>query len=162
MPRDAVYLWTSRFAYRSTSGDWWLLSSVGLHRFSGARDLASLNGRAPTAIYNGANGLKSDGAFQIFEDTQGSIWVSSRGGNPEGHGLSRMRKGEGGFRVLTQDEGYPDGKSVASFAEDESGNVWMGFYEGGMAVYDGSRFRLFDDKGGLPLNGHVTDIHIVG
>ena len=58
LPRDAVYLWTSRFAHRSTSGDWWLLSSVGLHRFSRTGDLASLDGRAATAVYNASNGLK--------------------------------------------------------------------------------------------------------
>ena len=160
LPKDAVYLWTSRFAYRSTAGDWWLLSSEGLYRYGGATDLASLDGRPPTAIYNSSNGLKADGAFQIFEDSQGSIWVSSRGGNPDGHGLSLMRKGDAGFRVIAEEEGYPSGKSTASFAEDGIGNIWMGFYEGGMGVYDGRKFRLFDAKDSLPPNGHVADVHI--
>ena len=160
VPANLAYLWTSRFAYHSSAGDWWILSNDRLYRFAGGGDFASLDKRAPAAVYDTESGLKANGAFQIFEDSQGSIWVSARGSNSESIGLSRMRKGESSFHPMGSDEGLPDGKSPASFAEDASGNIWMGFYEGGMAVFDGQKFRLFDRNDGLPPNGHVADIQI--
>ena len=160
LPGDSNYLWTSRFALRSSEGDWWMLSSENLYRFSGVSGFSDLKDRSPTAIYNSASGFKSDGMFQIFEDSKRRLWVSSRGATALGHGLSVKQPGQDSFRFMTPADGFPDGKSPASFAEDSSGRIWLGFYEGGLAVFDGEKFRLFGNEEGIPANGHITDIHI--
>lgn len=160
VPKDALYLWTSRFALRTSGNDWWLLSSEGLYRFSGIREFSQLNGMKPTAIYNASTGLKADAAFQIFEDSKKRVWVSTRGIMTGGHGLSVTEPGGLEFRPFAKTEGFPDGRSAASYAEDRRGRIWLGFYEGGLAVYDDGKFRVFGKENGLPANGHITDIHI--
>jgi signal transduction histidine kinase/ligand-binding sensor domain-containing protein len=159
IPITAKRLWTSRFLFRSTSGDFWILTNQALYRFSNIGRLEELDGRSPSAVYNSSNGLRSDGAFQIFEDSRGDIWVSTRGSSSAAHGLARMKKGENVFRPLTEAEGLPIGKAPSSFAEDRVGNIWMGFYDGGLGRFDGERFQVFSNDDGVPESGIISDLH---
>lgn len=160
IPKNALYLWTSRFGLRTSDGDWWLLTNEKLFRFSGISNFRQLDGRTPSNIYDSSSGLKSNGMFQIFEDSKKRVWVSTRGSTAAGHGVAILEPGEPRFHALTEREGYPAARSPASFAEDRSGRIWFGFYEGGVGVYDGDRVRVFTRENGLPTSGHVTDIHI--
>lgn len=152
-------IWTSRFSFLDSNGDWWFLTQEKLYRFSGVTDFSQLEGRKPTAIYSTEDGLKANGMFQIFEDSGGNIWVSTRGATAAGHGISILRKGENKFHSFTETEGLPYGKSAGSFIEDRNGNIWFGFYEGGLARFDGDSFEVFGDKDGLP-GGLLSDLHI--
>ncbi|MGD9630794.1 MAG: two-component regulator propeller domain-containing protein [Pyrinomonadaceae bacterium] len=160
IPENSSFLWTSRFGYLSSLRELWMLTAEGLYRFADGTDLKSLNGRSPTVKYTTADGLRSNSFFHIFEDTNGDIWVSTRGSGGEGHGVARLRKGESRFVHFTQAEGFPPGKSAASYARDPYGNIWLGFYEGGMARFDGDRFTVFSSNDGLPANGHIADLHV--
>jgi signal transduction histidine kinase/ligand-binding sensor domain-containing protein len=160
LPPDSLYLWTSRFAFRSTSNDWWVLSNEKLYRFSGVTEFRQLDRMKPTAEYDASTGLKSNGVFQIFEDSKKRIWVSTRGSTAAGHGVAVLAPGETRFRSLTEADGFPGGKSPASFVEDAAGRIWFGFYEGGLGIYDGNTVRTFNSDQGVPANGHITDIHI--
>lgn len=160
LPPDSLYLWTSKFAFRSTSNDWWMLSNEKLYRFSGVTDFGQLDGMKPTAEYDSASGLKSDGMFQIFEDSKNRIWVSTRGPTAAGHGISVLAPGETRFRPLAEAHGFPAGRSPASFIEDSKGRIWFAFYEGGLGIYDGQTVKLFNKEHGVPANGHITDIHV--
>src|SRR5262249_51796827 len=51
------------------------------------------------------------------------------------------------------------GKSAAAFAEDQAGNLWFGFYEGGLARYAAGRFATFTPADGLP-QGFITALHV--
>lgn len=155
---DTKILWTSRIALHSSDGDWWVLTGDGLNRFSGISKFSDLEGRKPTKVYTEKDGLKSSGAFQIFEDSAGDIWVSTRGLSPSGNGVARMRKGETSFHVFGESEGLPASRSPSSFAEDTYGNIWMGFYEGGLAKFDGDRFHIFTSADGLPKFGVISDL----
>ncbi len=161
IPPDAQYLWTSRFAFRASNGDWWILTSEKLYRFDGVSDFSMLNGKPPSSTYTTSDGLKSNGMFQIFEDSGGDIWISTSGVNGSAQGLSRLKKGTDKFQTFTESQGFPSGKSVSSYAEDSLGNIWLGTYEGGLLRFDGENFDFFDEKNGLP-GGLITDLHIDG
>lgn len=158
---DSQFLWTSRFALRASNGDWWILTNKKLYRFSGVKDFSLLNKRKPTETYTTDEGLKSDGMFQIFEDSDGSIWISTRGRGQPGSSVARLKKGENKFHTFNEVEGLPDGKSASSYVIDTYGNVWLGFYEGGIARFDGKRFEFFGEKYNLP-GGVMTDLHVDG
>jgi signal transduction histidine kinase/ligand-binding sensor domain-containing protein len=160
LPADSLYLWTSRFAFRSSSNDWWILSNDKLYRFSGVSEFSQLDKMTPTAVYGSEAGLKSNGMFQIFEDSKKRIWVSTRGSTAAGHGLAVLGPDDTRFRALTEADGYPGGRSAASFIEDAKGRIWFGFYEGGLGFYDGEKVKVFTKDHGIPANGHITDIHI--
>jgi signal transduction histidine kinase/ligand-binding sensor domain-containing protein len=158
---DSQFLWTSRFGFRASNGDWWILTNKKLYRFAGVPDFSQLDKRKATQTFTAAEGLKSDGMFQIFEDPEGSIWVSTRGRSPSGMGVARLKKGENKFYSFTTAEGLPEGKAASSYVVDSFGNMWLGFYEGGIARFDGERFEFFGENHGLPP-GAITDLHIDG
>lgn len=157
---DARTLWASRNAYLSRAGEWWMLTHDALYRFAHVDDFAKLNGATPRAIYDARHGLKPGGMFQIYEDARGDIWVSVRGNASDaGHGLARLRRGDEKFYTFNETDGFPEGKSASVFAEDAEGNLWIGFYEGGIARFRNNRFELFTDADGAPAD-LITDLHV--
>ncbi|HVE55432.1 MAG TPA: two-component regulator propeller domain-containing protein [Pyrinomonadaceae bacterium] len=158
---ESQFLWTSRFGLRTSNGDWWILTNKRLYRFAGITDFSQLDKRQATQTFTSADGLKSDGMFQIFEDSEGSIWVSTRGRGNDSIGVARLKKGETKFHAFTEAEGLPTGKAASAYVTDSYGNIWLGFYEGGLAKFDGERFEFFGKNNGLPT-GVITDLHVDG
>ncbi len=158
---DSQFLWTSRFGLRTSNGDWWILTNKKLYYFAGAANFSALDKRKATKTFTSADGLKADGMFQIFEDSEGNIWVSTRGRGNDGNSVARLKKGENQFHTFTEAEGLPVGKAASSYVTDSFGNIWVGFYEGGIARFDGERFEFFGEKDGLP-KGVLTDLHLDG
>lgn len=156
LPKDALYLWTSRFALRSSDGDWWLLSNTKLYRFSDVADFRQLDGMAPSATYDTSSGLPSNGMFQIFEDSKKNIWLSTRGSGTTTNGLAVLEPGSQKFRTISEAQGYPKGRSPSSFLEDARGRIWLGFYEGGLGVYENGSVRMFENS--VPTTGLITDM----
>ena len=156
---DSQVLWTSRNALLSKNGDWWILTNEKLYRFSGINDFAALADKPPTKIYTTADGLKSNGMFQIYEDSDGDIWVSTRGKIATEHGVARLKKGAEKFHAFTEADGIPKGHAPSSFVEDAFSNLWISFYDGGVARFDGDRFQYFGKNEGLP-EGVISDLHI--
>jgi signal transduction histidine kinase/ligand-binding sensor domain-containing protein len=137
-------LWTSRYAVLSSANEWWILTGSGLYRF------AAGNLQTPLAIYDNKHGLAANEAFQVFEDSRGDIWLSQQPSRAETRGLYRLKRGEDKFYRFTAAENLPAGKAASSFAEDRNGNLWFGFYEGGLARFADGRFTEFTTKDGLP------------
>jgi signal transduction histidine kinase/ligand-binding sensor domain-containing protein len=149
----ARFLWLSRNAVLSTADEWWILTTDGLYRFAAA------NLRTPVAVYDTRNGLAANEAFQIFEDSRGDIWLSQQPFRAEDFGLYRLKRGEHTFHRFTAAENFPSAKSATSFAEDRSGNLWFGFYEGGLARFANNRFQSFTEEDGL-ASGLIIDMHL--
>ncbi|HEY0461388.1 MAG TPA: PAS domain-containing protein [Pyrinomonadaceae bacterium] len=126
--------------------DVWALTENGLYRFD-AGDL-----QAPVKIYRRADGLKGDSLFCGFRDSKGNLWFSTRK-TGDFDGLSRFDKRTQKFHSFSTAEGFPNGKSPSSFAEDQSGNLWFGFYDGGLARYSDGRFTDFSSAENLPSGG---------
>jgi signal transduction histidine kinase/ligand-binding sensor domain-containing protein len=158
LPSGPQFLWSSNPAFQDSRGEWWFLTSEKLYRFAAIRDLHDLAHERPLAIYDRNNGLKGDAMFHIFEDSRGDLWISTKGLDSAGFGLSRWNRSTEKFYSFSPAEGMPPNKSPSSFAEDRSGNLWFGFYQGGMVRYANGRFTEFTTADGLP-KGLVTALY---
>jgi PAS domain S-box-containing protein len=159
VPSGSRAFWTANPIFQDHLGEWWLPTTNKLYHFPAVTKLAALAQQRPLGIYGANDGLKSDQTFHVFEDAQGDVWVSTLGGPAAAAGLSRWNRATQKFNTFSTSEGFPDGKSVCSFAEDQYGNVWTGFYEGGLARYAQGRFVEFTTGDGLP-NGVITALHV--
>jgi PAS domain S-box-containing protein len=159
IPAHARALWNSDMARLDSKNDWWFLTSEKLYRFASANDLAALQKQKPLAVYDERDGLQASSTYRSFEDRQGDIWISNRAApdaDDSKFGLSKFNRATQRFHAFSAAENYPSRKSAAAFAEDATGNLWIGFYEGGLVRYSGGRFTEIKD--GLP-EGFITDLH---
>src|SRR5262249_14254973 len=131
---DAVPLWSSTVGFLDRTGQWWFITNLGLYRFAHARRVEDLVHTKPL-LYKNLDGLPGQWVYCMFEDSRGDLWISIRGTGLGLFGLVRWRRADETFHKLTEADGFPPGKSAASFAEDRAGNLWFGFYEGGLVRY---------------------------
>ena len=160
LPMDARALWHSDTVRLDSRNEWWFLTTEKLFRFASANRLASLRKQKPLAIYDERHGLKAGSPYRSFEDKQGDIWISNRAtpdADDSRFGLSKFNRVTGKFHAFSEAENYPSRKSASAFAEDTAGNLWIGFYEGGLVRYAGGRFTEITK--GLP-EGLITDLHL--
>jgi len=158
LPADARAIWNSNTALLDSRNEWWFLTTEKLYRFAASADFASLASQNPLAVYDKSSGLR--GNYRIFEDRRGDVWISTRAApdaDDASFGLTKFDRAAGTFRAFTKAENYPSRKSASAFAEDESGNLWTGFYEGGLMRYAGGRFTAITEN--LP-EGLVTALHV--
>jgi ligand-binding sensor domain-containing protein len=133
-------------------GEWWIATGQGLVRFGKTTEVAQLASMSPKAVYTKSNGLAGSDVFRIFEDSRGDIWVSTI---DNGGGLVRWERSRQAFQAYRRQDGILH--AVTVFREDGSGNLWMGFYSGGIARFRGGHFRFFSNAEGLPA-GRVFDL----
>jgi signal transduction histidine kinase/ligand-binding sensor domain-containing protein len=159
LPPDSGPIWTSPFAFRDREGDWWLLTQKGLSHFTNVRTIDDMDGKEPAEVFDKTSGLPNSEAFHIFEDKSGDIWFSQLPPRSTERRVVRWSRASGELHTFSPEEGFPEGKSAMSFAEDRFGNLWMGFYEGGIGRYRDGKLTMFEQEAGMPRNV-VTDIYI--
>lgn len=128
---------------RSRSGDVWIATRAGVNRVRGG-DLAQ---RASWDTFTTASthgGLPSDRAYALAEGAGNDIWLATEGG------LARHRDGQWKTDAA--------GTFVVSLAADARGQVWAGTLGGGLLGYDGSAWRTYTVRDGLPAN-NVLALH---
>ncbi len=130
----------------------WALTENGLYRFD-VNDL-----QTPLKVYDKADGLKGNALFCGFKDSKGNLWFSTRK-NSDVDGLNLFDQTTQKFHAFSTDEDFPNGKSPASFAEDANGNLWFGFYDGGLVKYANGRFTDFSAAENLPSGG-IFGLHV--
>jgi diguanylate cyclase (GGDEF)-like protein len=86
-------------------------------------------------------GLSSNSVITALEDREGILWVAGMGA-----GLDRII-GIKQWSAWTKNEGLPDWL-VWSELRDQQGRLWVGT-NNGLALWDGSRWRTFQEKDGL-------------
>jgi signal transduction histidine kinase/ligand-binding sensor domain-containing protein len=150
--------WTSNVALLDHADQWWFITETGLYHFARLNRPEDLGRHRPLALYTQHDGLKSTPLYCAFEDSGGDLWISTRAVVT---GLTRWQRSTRAFHTFTEAEGFPPGKSPASFAEDRAGNLWFGFYQGGLARYAAGRFTAFTPEQGLP-EGFITGLHVDG
>jgi signal transduction histidine kinase/ligand-binding sensor domain-containing protein len=106
---------------QGSNGELWLGTGKGFSRF--------LNGRFESFTYE--DGLSHNYVDAFYEDRESSLWVSTR------HGLNQFV--DGSSTRFTTREGLPSDK-VGPVLVDHLGNVWVGFFDAGLAHFDGSHF----------------------
>ena len=158
LPTDVRALWNSNAVLFDSQKELWFLTSEKLYRFAAPRDFASLARQKPLAVYDSRDDLK--GNYRIFEDKQGNVWISARAApdaDDDQFGLSKFNRAAQTFQTFSEAENFPSRKSASAFAEDTNGNLWIGFYEGGLTRYTDGHFTEITD--GLP-EGLITDLHL--
>lgn len=136
------------------------MTNGSLYRFAATKDFRELARQKPLAVYDSRDGLSGDQMFHIFEDSHGDLWISTHGIQQQ-FGLTRWSRATGKFQVFTDAEGFPKKVAPSSFAEDGRGNLFFGFYEGGLVRYADGRFTQLTTADGLPA-GLITALHFDG
>src|SRR5262249_54428005 len=79
------------------------------------------------------------------EDRHGDVWVSTFGDDR----VLRWSRASERLEPVAALHKNPTG-TVTAFGEDAAGDLWLGFYDGGLMRFDGSRWRRFGPADGLP------------
>jgi signal transduction histidine kinase/streptogramin lyase len=156
LPSDIVATWASQVVFVDSVSRWWALTTTGLFRFPAAQHVERLIGAGPVRRYTTQDGLATDSIVRLFEDSRGDIWIGTR--SESLGGLSRLDRVTGRLhRYLDRGDATP--KEPTAFAEERSGTVWVGFYDGGLARIHDERVLLFGEAAGVPP-GMITALHV--
>ena len=139
-------------------GEWWIPTGEGLYRFARTKSLEELAHARPVAVYKMKDGLPGDGIFRLFEDSHGDIWISTLSSVAGQSGLTRWERETSSFHRFTEAEGIGQ-RIPTAFREDGAGNLWVGFYRGGLARYREGRFTNFTTTDGVP-GGLIREIYL--
>lgn len=149
--------WTSNISFLDSHDSWWFLTEKQLARHDGVQRIEDLPARSPSATFATGDEFNQGAFYRLFEDSRGNVWISTRSAIPENVGLSLWIRGENRIREFGAAENFPVKMAASSFCEDARGNIWIGFYNGGLARYDGRTFTVFGAGDGLP-NGYVSSL----
>jgi ligand-binding sensor domain-containing protein/two-component sensor histidine kinase len=144
-------------ALQDRHGEWWIPGGAGLYRFPKVGQVDELRRVQPKAIYTTRDGLAGDDVFRLFEDSRGDIWIGRR--TPTSFVLTRWERANGTFHRYSDADNLPGFNRTTAFAEDHSGNVWIGFWNGGLARYRSGRFTLLTPADGAP-GGGIGWLHV--
>lgn len=146
----------NQIALVDRTGEWWIATGDGLCRFPKVKRVEQLASTLPKAVYTRRNGLISDFAWRIFEDSRGDIWVATAELGTVG--ITRWERNTETFHHYTSANGLPSAGWAGAFDEDKTGNVWIGF--GSTLVrYAQERFRLFAISDVLSSGG-INALHV--
>lgn len=139
------------------TGEWWISTGQGLCRFPRVDRIDQLASVQPLAVYTAQDGLASDFIFRLYEDSHGDLWISTLN---TVDALARWGRKTGRFYRYGQAEhGLPALNSASAFRQDTAGNLWIGFYDGGLARYRDGRFTVFTTADGVPA-GQIRALHL--
>jgi signal transduction histidine kinase len=157
LPRDAGRSYLSQVGFLDRTGQWWMLTTRGLHRFASVNRLQQMAQARPSAVYTQRDGLSNNDLFRLFEDRRGDLWISTK--DFTGLPLTRWDRATGRFHRSTAADGLPRGNLPIGFAEDRAGALWIGFYSGGLARYRDGRFMFLTVADGVPAGG-ILALHL--
>jgi signal transduction histidine kinase/streptogramin lyase len=144
-------------AFQDHAGEWWVPTGQGLCRFEKTKNTEDLAGRSPKAVYTTRDGLPGNDIFRLFEDSQGDIWLSTA--EPPPSPLTRWERATGRFHIYIEGDGLPWMQSSAmAFAEDRSGQLWVGPSDGGLLRHWKGYFTRYSESDGLP-GGQIRALH---
>jgi len=138
------------------SGTWWVPTGEGLLTFASINQVEDLASTEPAAIYSSRTGLPGDEVFRLYEDAHGDIWIGTISLAVDA--LTRWERRTRTFHSFSPHDGVPRVAPTA-FAEDRSGNLWIGFYDGGLTRYRDGVFTWFRGSDGVP-GGQIRGFHL--
>jgi len=148
---DAIQLGSGwgQWIVRDREGDWWIPSERGIFRYGPQKRIEDLAAARPKAHYTVRDGLPSDGIFRLFEDSRGDIWISLLETDQPVAVWSRRQRKFIRHEIRT-DKGARQTLAATAFAEDRYGQIWAGFYAGGLARYRNGQWDYFGAEEGGP------------
>lgn len=120
-------------SFQDSRAGWWIATGGGLLRFP-----AGPAAGAPPTLYTTTQGLGGEAVFRLYEDAHGDVWI----GTFDGSLLTRWERATGTFHRYPPPSGLAP-SSPTAFAEDSGGALWIGFYRGLLARYEGGRFTWY-------------------
>jgi len=139
---------TRQTILRDRAGDWWVPTEIGLYRFSNAARFPDLRTAWPR-IYRQRDGLPTDAVFRLFEDSHGTLWISTIYGPDILASMDHRRIAIVREKVVGDSYTLPHGPPTALF-EDTSGALWVGFWHGSLARLRDDRWSYFRPADGAP------------
>jgi signal transduction histidine kinase len=133
--------------FQDGAGEWWMDTGEGLVRYPRLASVAQISRARPKCIYRTKDGLPTDNIFRLFEDSRRDIWISTLG-NPDAV-LARWDRATETIHRYLRADGIPDSAPTA-FCEDGAGNLWIGFYNGGLLRYRAGQFTPLTEGDGVP------------
>ncbi len=151
LPPQTEFMWGwNKLIAQDREGDWWIPTAQGIYRFSGNKSFSKLATAKPTRVYTVKDGMNDDAVFNLFEDARGDLWFATS--RDAYRCLHRWERASDKIHVYTpQDSDIPPSGPIA-FANDSGGNLWIGFYNKGIARYANGRFTQFTEKDGIPAD----------
>ena len=130
--------------WQDSRGAWWIPSGWGLFRTRDGTSFADLARARPAEVRTGAEAEPGDDAkqimrrkygektaagarlaeiFRLFEDSRGDVWIATTG---YANQLRRWERAADRWHDYTAPAGFSTYRIGSAFAEDGSGNVWIG------------------------------------
>ncbi len=128
-------------------GEWWIATGNGLFRFPAVKSIEELASVKPKSAYFEKDGLTSSNITRLFEDSRGDVWISTY--TPPVT-LTKWERATGKLTRYGVNDGIPPNNWAHVFAEDKSGNVWMGLHYGELMRIRNGKFQVFHVSDGLP------------
>jgi len=119
---------------KDSHGNLWISTSSGV---------VSISAEGPWTVYNKDNGFISDEIYDLFEDSQGRIWIST-----VEDGLIRMEP-NGSYQRFSEREGLT-GEMVFSIRQDYQGDFWVSTSSGVFLIRKDDSLYPLSMKQGLP------------
>ena len=144
-----------QITFQDREGEWWASTEEGLLRFAKA-EVLQLGSATASEVVTGQ--LEDKGVDAVYEDSRGDVWIAL---NSYKVALARWDRTTGGFQAYANIKGLPPpGPQLPiAFREDRSGNLWIGYNNGGGLVrYHDGQFRLFTTSDGVP-DGSISAIY---
>ena len=132
---------------QARSGEWWLLTKENILRFPTGVPFIELASARPQIVLK-QDDLGSSENFRLYEDRRGDIWLSRFASN--GETLARWERSTGRLEKFPPLDSQRPENAPTAFAEDAMGQLWIGYYAGGLARYANGRFSFFGQAEGLP------------
>ncbi|MEP6900448.1 MAG: two-component regulator propeller domain-containing protein [Actinomycetota bacterium] len=145
--------------WQDRTGDWWFPTGYGLYRFPHPARFEDLAKTPPQKIKIGS---KFDQIFRIFEDFRSDIWISTI--SDTGNKLWRWERANNTWHDHTQESVVEKKSSFSSFAEDQSGNLWIGTTsevgDAALIRYRDGQFKTFTRNDNQLLAGSIRDLFV--
>jgi ligand-binding sensor domain-containing protein len=157
LPAGARYSWGwHQIILQDRERDWWLATANGIYRYPSDRQGNPAMNMQPKAIYAKKDGLGADEVFRVFEDSRGDVWFGTLGNLDRS--LGRWERISHTCHLYTpQADGVPV-DSPSAFVESQNGDIWIGFYSGGVARYHNGHFSVFAGSSGV-ATGFVRELY---
>jgi ligand-binding sensor domain-containing protein/two-component sensor histidine kinase len=138
----------NQITFQDHTGEWWLPTEYGIYLFPRVTNLEQLAHTLPR-VYNQQHGdIPGNDIFRLFEDSHGDVWISIA--SHVRSAVARWERATGSFHLYSEADGLPPFSPPSAYCEDTAGNLWLGFYDGGLARYRNGSFRLFTESDGIP------------
>src|SRR5262249_7784989 len=125
--------------FQSRAGEWWMQMGYGVIRYPLLERLAQLTRARAQAVYTEREGVAGKECFRIYEDSRGDVWIGAI--QSDSDVLTRWERRTGTFHRFTAKDGIEPRNAPTAFADDASGGLWIGFYNGGLARYAAGGFK---------------------